>query len=39
MRAVAEFIRDFLGIFLLGKTYLREHYTEKELEAMGVKID
>lgn len=39
MRAVAEFIRDFLGIFLLGKTYLREQFTEEELEAMGIDID
>ena len=39
MRAVWEFVRDFLGVFLLGKTYLRNQFTEKELEAMGIKID
>jgi hypothetical protein len=39
MRAVWEFVRDLLGIFLLGKTYLRNQFTEKELEAMGIEID
>ena len=27
------------AVFLLGKSYLRNQFTETELKAMGIKID
>lgn len=39
MKKIFSVLCDLAGIALLGKSYLSENYTKKELEAFGVKID
>lgn len=39
MKKLFSVLCDLAGIALMGKTYLAEKYTKKELEAFGIQID